>query len=283
TLSATNPPIVIDLQLADRPVLLTGSIRDGTRTGHLVGYRFGPAFRANPAAPFVGYYTLAFSGGTEPATSPFGHGFGTVRIKPNGRVLFQGTLADGSPLAQIAPLALRGPWPIYAPLYKRRGLILGWITTNTDAGDLEGVLVWRKPGGSVGPFYPAGFTNVITALGSRYSTPPARARLLDFTNAVILLEGGNLSARATNEVILQPRAQVIVAPPNSNELAVAVDPKTGRFRGSFVNPQTHTRTVVRGAVLRKNNRGAGYFLGTDQSGAVYFGPPEDFPLLAPWP
>ena len=126
-----------------------------------------------------------------------------------------------------------------------------------------------------GLFYPAGFTNQITALGSRYVPPPSRTRVLDFTNGVVLLEGGNLEARTTNVVTLEPRARLRVIGPNSNHLALVLDAKTGRFRGSFLNPQTHKRDTLRGVLLPKQNIGAGYFLGTNQSGAVYLGLPEN--------
>ncbi len=280
TLNASNPPIVIDLQLRVGSIEMTGSISDGMRTGQLVGYRlrFDAAF--HPATAFVGYYTLAFSGGENPAASPFGHGFGAARIKPDGIVLFTGTLADGTPIVQRAPLATNGQWPVYAPLYKRRGLLLGWLTvTNTARSDLQGLLVWSKPGGIIGPLYPAGFTNEVTALGSRFAQPAAGTPVLNFRNAAVLLEGGGLIAPVTNEVVLEPRTRLTVSPPNSNRLALALNVKTGRIGGGFLDPETGKRRAIKGVLLRKSNAGAGYFLGTNQSGAVYLGLPETFPLF----
>src|SRR5439155_7045417 len=136
---------------------------------------------------------------------------------------------------------------------------------------LQGLLLWSKPDGVVGPFYPAGFTNEVIALGSRYAAPPGRMRVLNLSNGVVRLQGGNLLAPATNEFVLEPRTRLTIASPNPDRLALTLSAKTGQTRGSFVNPQTRRRSAIRGVLLDKQNSGAGYFLGTNRSGSVYFG------------
>jgi hypothetical protein len=44
------------------------------------------------------------------------------------------------------------------------------------------------------------------------------------------------------------------------------------FSGSFVNPPAAKPTAFRGALFQKQNDGAGFFLGTDQTGFVTLDP-----------
>jgi hypothetical protein len=47
---------------------------------------------------------------------------------------------------------------------------------------------------------------------------------------------------------------------------------TGLFTGKFKHPVTGATVPFRGAFLQKQNFGAGWFLGADQSGFVNFEP-----------
>jgi hypothetical protein len=55
----------------------------------------------------------------------------------------------------------------------------------------------------------------------------------------------------------------------------------GTFVGSFLNPDTHRPSPIKGVLLQKQNAGGGFFLGTNQSGAAYFGASGGFPLFVP--
>src|SRR6185295_10517831 len=105
-------------------------------------------------------YTLAFSGGTNAATSPAGLGVGTLTVSGSGTVGFAGTVAEGTAVATAVPLAQNGQWPIYLPLYGGKGSLFGWMTLdNMETTDITGLVLWSKPRGVPGAFYPAGFTN----------------------------------------------------------------------------------------------------------------------------
>ena len=54
-----------------------------------------------------------------------------------------------------------------------------------------------------------------------------------------------------------------------------------RLPGTCKGRRTTTARVspLKGALSQKQNAAGGFFLGTNQSGAVYFGRPENFPLL----
>jgi hypothetical protein len=58
----------------------------------------------------------------------------------------------------------------------------------------------------------------------------------------------------------------------TNHLSLTVKTASGTFSGSIVNPATKKTITLSGAVLEKQNIGAGYFLGTNESGEVFLGP-----------
>src|SRR5262249_37265681 len=154
------------------------------------------------AARFAGSYTMAFSGGRDPTTSPFGHGFGFATIKKDGIVRFKGVLADGSPIARKIPTTANGQWPVHSRLSHGRGLLLGWLGLEpADTNLVRGLLLWTKSSGGVEPFYASGFTNEVTVIGSRYLPYDDGNRAPTFSDATVILEGGNLAASLTNFVV----------------------------------------------------------------------------------
>jgi hypothetical protein len=273
-----NPPgtgvVVVALQLAPISDRVTGSISDGVQTSTVEGYRATFHSTLNPAASFAGKYTLAISGNVDSSAGPQGKGYGTVTVTTAGAVTFKGGLGEGTPATQKVPLASNGQWAFYVPLHKGRGSILGWMTlADTDSSDVSGLLLWTKPAGVPGMLYPTGFVNEVTTIGSRYLAPASGTRALNFSNSAIRLEGGNLTAPLTQDVFLNEFNKVILLSAGTNKLAITLSTSSGLISGSFVNPQTLKKSVIKGALLQKQNFGSGYFLGTNQSGSVFFGLP----------
>jgi hypothetical protein len=138
--------------------------------------------------------------------------------------------------------------------------------------DVQGLLLWTKPHAG-GVFYPAGFITEVMAYGSRYVVPPAGTGALSLSNAVVVLAGGNLDSTFNEDVVFTPFNKVIPAPPNPQKLVLTISASSGLFSGSFLNPQTLRSSPIRGVLLQKQNAGAGYFLGTNQSGSVFLSEP----------
>lgn len=132
---------------------------------------------------------------------------------------------------------------------------------------MSGLVDWFKPGQPGVRYYPAGFTNQTTLIGSRYM-PPASAtnRVLALTNGVLILTGGNLSQAWTNDLVLSANNRVTNASPN--KLAVTLSLGTGLFKGSFFDTGVVRTVSFSGALLQKSTNGSGFFLGTNQSGQV---------------
>ena len=113
--------------------------------------------------------------------------------------------------------------------------------------------------------YPAGFSfnHWLDAAGSVYTFSNG-VPLLNWTNGVLELEGGNLSQNLTNEAVLATNK---LTGPNS--LKLTITNASGLFQGSLVNPATGKAISLNGVVLQKLNEGYGNFLGTNQSGSLF--------------
>ena len=257
----------VDLHGLDQ---VTGSVSDGQWLAELLGDR--AIFNATTnRAPLAARYTLVLPG-SPGIDSPEGDGWGTLRVSSSGLGTLSGALAEGARLSRSMPVSKGGAWPLYAPLYyyqySYRGSLLGWIQfdTNAPSDDLNGLVDWSKPALPTARFYPAGFTNQMTLTGSRYVAPvTSMNRVVNLTNGVVILSGGNLSQAWTNVVVFGATRVTNLSP---NKLSVTLSPSTGRFTGTFLDTGTVRTVSFAGAVLQKSTNGSGCLLGTNQAGRV---------------
>jgi len=273
-----NPAVTVELQLSPDAEWVTGTVGNNGQSSVIEAYRSVFHASLNPATNHAGKYTMAFSGGA--TGGPSGNGHGAVTVSTAGSVQFKGTLADGSAAAHKVPLASNGQWPLYVLLYKGKGSIFGWLTlADAEGSDVSGQLLWTKPAGVAGVYHPSGFVTELGTKGSRYEVPAPGTRVLNVSNGVVRLTGGNLSEGTTDDMVLTELNKFIAGPTVTNRLALKVTTSSGLMSGSFTHPQTLKKSTIKGVVLQKQNAGSGFFLGTNQSGAVFFGLPEDFPLF----
>jgi hypothetical protein len=229
----------------------------------------------NPAPP-AGQYTLVIPGGDDPATLPSGHGAAAVKMSSAGAVTVSGTLGDQTALTESTFVSKQGQWPLYAAPYSKKGILIGWLTFTNDVAtmsDMEGVVSWIKPEQKGTKIYPDGFdwpynSETNNAFGAVFTN---RTPLLSWTNGVVILGDGNLAQSITNGLVIGGAGKVT----GTNKLGMTITTsgaKAGLFKGSVVNPLTGKAISINGVVLQKQNVGYGSFLGTNQSGSVYFGP-----------
>jgi hypothetical protein len=242
---------------------ITGLISDGTWTAELLADR---AFSrsANPATNYVGVYTLSIPGNHDTTAEYVGDGFMTVTIDFSGTIHMGGELSDGTHFSQGSHISKNGQWPFYIPLYGRKGALLSWITfSNFPATDLGGDLIWFKPASGKNKYFPAGLTNQTSAIGSSFLPPiPFRGhQQLSFTNAVLTLDGGNLSGTITNFLANSGTAT------STNRIILKWDNVSGLVRGSFIHPTTGKTASLHGVLLGNQASARGYLLGTNQSGS----------------
>jgi hypothetical protein len=274
----TNALLVrMQLDLSGGSDQLTGSVTNNQVTAinanvswsaELLGDR-APTYPAASPAALAGNYTLIFSADTNAVPGPDGDSFGRATVSSKGLVSLTGSLADGTAAAQKVPVSKNGALPVYVPLYKDKGALVSWFIfdTNQSTTDLSGLLNWFKQSQSTAKFYAGGFSNELSVVGSRY-VAPTTGRVLSLTNAVVGFTNGNLTANFTNNVTLGSDNKVVNN--SANPLSFVITKSSGLFAGSVTPPAGGPARTFKGALLQKQNRGAGFLLGTNQTSQVTF-------------
>ena len=264
-------PITVDLQLGLTNGPLTGAISDGTWTADLVADA-AVYSKANPA-PQAGKYTLLIPGSENASAQPGGNGFGAVTVSESGAVTFSGILGDGTAVTSASIVTSEGQWPFYVSLYGGKGSILGWLSFTND-GVISGQTGWFKLPEATAKLYPGGFTNSAETIGSVYQHTNS-VSILSFTEGQLTLTNGNLAQSITNQIGVGPDMQATDQGANDQSAGkLTFKTSSGLFKGSVTNPETGKPITVNGIILQNQNFGAGYFLGTNESGSVFLSPAQ---------
>ena len=259
------PPFTVQINLGLTNGSLTGTVSDGTWVADLSADRANSS-KANPA-PQAGRYTLLIPGSDNASAQPAGHGFGAVTVDALGRVTLSGILGDGTTVTSASIVSRQGRWPFYAPLYNGKGSILGWLSF-TNQGNVSGQLGWFKLLQPKARLYPGGFTNSTEVVGSVYGYTNGLP-VLGLTGGQLSLTNGNLAQSISNPVVLGPNFHAAVQEASvqkTNKLAFKTS--SGMFKGTVMNPATGKPITVNGVILQNQDLGAGYFLGSTESGSV---------------
>jgi hypothetical protein len=268
---AKQSPLQLQLQFAGGdPPVLTGTVGNDTWIAGITAYESVFNTRTNPA-PFAGKYTLVVHSPNDgDVQEPQGDGYGTVNINSDGQLIFHGTLADGTQISQAATISADGQWPFYSTLYGGHGQVLGWVDfTNTTQSDLSGNLAWIKLPIASARSYAAGFDFAPELEGSHFSAGSAKAPVLEFSTGVLVLTGEGIPAGSSNYFTVGPNERVITSKGSTLDFSAS----SGLFTGTAPNPLAGRAPLsFSGVFLIKENYGAGYFIDSDLSGAVYFGP-----------
>lgn len=253
----------LQLDLANGTDQVRGTVSaDGWVAGLL-----GDRAHAGPSVSKDAQFTMVIPGDSNSIAGPQGDGFGTIKADAADGLHFKGVLADGTKFNQRIPVSKNGQIPFYLSLYQGSGSVLSWISlTNDVSSSLQGDASWIKKATLEG-IHPSGFTNVTTVIGSSYSPPAAGARVLDIVEGTVTLNGGNLSSAITNDTILGSN-NVVTVTTGTNGLSITISLPSGLVNGNFVHPDTKKTTLIKGVVLQQQNKARGFFLGTNQSGAV---------------
>lgn len=280
-------PLSLWLQLEATNLIdqITGVITDGSiANGLATGGTFAAAITSDrlvwdkktKPAPQRGSYTIVLGApDAVPAGAPEGDGFGVVTVADTGAVKLKGTLADGTKVSQSAWLSKDGEWPLFVALYKAKsGGLLGELRFQDimNTSDFDGVVNWQ-------PAAPAGAL-ALAAVGSRYAKPAAFERMLALQNvagnALFTAEDGGMAAPLEKKVTVNSANAVNVPVSGADKLALKLTTATGLFNGGFLLADGKTKASFGGAILQKQNVGAGHFLAKLNRGAVALEPNPDF-------
>ncbi|MEO5804621.1 MAG: hypothetical protein ABIR24_13935 [Verrucomicrobiota bacterium] len=254
----------IDLQLepGQSPMKINGTVTDSTHTSTVELERIAYFDALNPA-PQMGRYTFLLLNPGDPGL-PAGSGFGTMIIARSGRLSMSGRSADGRTFSRAAAVTVGERFPIFAKLGgSTKGILSGWLNfQETTESDFSGTLIWLGPEvpGPNNAFVPE-FSGNVQAVGSRYFVPPGTQviQTSSATNNIgLTLNSGGLETPIDQTLTLTSANRFIFSPVLPGA-ALSVRPLTGLFSGRFLHSDNHS-TVFRGAILQKQNRGAGQFV-----------------------
>jgi len=263
------PPLTVLLQLDfANGDSLQGHITAEAWTADLLAYRAVFSSSTDPA-PQTGKYAVVIPGDEDSTNAPGGESIGTLTVDASGNVKFVGSLADGVKLTQAATISRHGSWPLFAT--GAQLMLHGWMNfPEATNDDVHGILDWSKAEQSSAKYYPAGFILHAEAVGSAYVQPPVGSRLINLSTGQVWLANGNLQQSFTNLVTLGTNNKVTNL--SSNKLSLIPNAANGSFLGSVTVPGTIKTLPLKGVFLQNENSGYGFFLGTNQSGRVRFGP-----------
>ncbi|HWN95465.1 MAG TPA: immunoglobulin domain-containing protein [Methylomirabilota bacterium] len=274
---ANDPALTLLLQLEIPNALIRGTVSFGANpapgTSILTAYRNPFSSKLNPATNSGAYnIALAPAAPHSPAV-PDGDGVVGLSVSTAGRVSAKGTLADGSPLKLLTgqgqmdngALPSFAQVPVYVPLYGGRGSLFGWITLySANLENFTDALWWIKPASVGGTFYPAGFTNPVFVIGSRYTRVPPRTPAITLTNGTMFLENGR---PFMDSITLGPDNKIM----GDHQLTLAISPAKGTVTGSFFDSMANKKRTIKGIALQAQNQLRGFFLGTTESGPLFVG------------
>lgn len=262
------PPVAVSVQL-DLSVngsQVQGTVSSGSWSSDLVANR-GTYHKTAKPCQFAGTYSFIVPPNADCAGSPGGFSFGSVRIDAGGAVVWTGTLADGTKLSQGSAVSRDGLWPLYSGAYAGRGLALSWVELSPS--DFGGGLVWIKPVCKA-KYYPGGFTNLTSVVGSRLAKVPSTALIpLRQGFGQLSFNGDFLSAPFDATVYLGANNRFHSSHPR---LSLGISPRTGWFWGSVPNPDTGKLLSFQGMLVQEGNYGAGFAWSANCTGSVLLTP-----------
>jgi uncharacterized protein YjbI with pentapeptide repeats len=104
-------------------------------------------------------------------------------------------------------------------------------------------------------------------VGATWTPPATGALVLGWTNGVLKIADGNLSAPLSNSVTLSALNKFSVPSFYGMKLTLALN--SGRLGGSFKHPNnTNVITQLSGVLLQGADVSCGNFKGTNQSGSI---------------
>ena len=271
-------PLALNLKIDIDPngkQQITGTVSSNTFALNVVANR--AAYSKTSPAPGVGNYTLILPQAIPIADAqrdPRGNGIGTLSIKPNGKVHWEGTLPDGTRVIQDERLAKDNTWPLFFRLYQKKGVLLGLVTVDSAQAhsDLSGGFDWFKPVTDKDVYFPLGF-RILDAdiIGSFYGPPAPGTRALGgFTdvanNGRATLQEGSMLADIVRTFTYDPKNRVTISNPGVDGLEITIDETTGLISGSFIHPVSGQPTPIEGVLFLKQQIGVGRFQGSSVSG-----------------
>ena len=266
--AAEGGPVNLDLMLNWTNGEITGNVSGGNLGGWNSPLEAELAAASAPSAE----YTVLLSPGTN-ASGEIPPGFGYLLITNHlGHVTLSGALADGTSLNQTLPMGVYGDVPVYANLYSKAGLLLGWLNFSNGTVEALTPVAWIKPHATSG-LYTAGLTNMLLATGSGWTNPLAKTSAISLADGTLTISNTgpalDFSVAITNDTVVKTSINT-----TTNSLTGTIAPKTGLLQITFGNGAGKATTVGYGAMLQDSTNGGGYFVTKTSAGAILLTPSQ---------
>ncbi|MEI7728705.1 MAG: Ig-like domain-containing protein [Verrucomicrobiota bacterium] len=258
--------LLVSLRLVGSSQMISGQVYGDGWSAYLGAVHLLPA----ASNTFAGTYTMIVAensltkgvGSSSPtAFSPL-----TLSVTTAGTATLKGFLADGIPVSILSAVTANGSVPYYASLYGNKGILVGWLQLN---GPQAGSAYWTKPESLNDKFYPAGFNEIRPVTVAKYLTPTLGHSPVTWTNGVLVVGQGNLAAPLTNTLTVVNN-QLRAGNGALSNLVLTVSARDGQVTGNFKLPGAKVVTQFKSVLIQgANTTGAGFFLGTNQSGFVW--------------
>lgn len=265
SLKNSNPlQVILHLNEGGGSNQITGTVSNSVFTSEVLANL--AVYSKTNAFPGAGRYTFNLApANTNDTAVPQGYGYGTLTVSKLGSARLSGVLGDGTKISASGSLSAFNTFPLYNALYQRKqGSSTGWITV-VPSNTVTATIDWFKPATPKDRLYPVGFATAAALDGALY-VPPSKGGPTVAGNWQLTAGGGNLLSNFVKSVVIDSNGFVTVSSPGSDGLLLAMQPTTGQFSGSFVTPAIAKRVTLNGLLLQNTNSGAGFFVGTNQTG-----------------
>ena len=256
--------VTVDMQLGTNDQL-TGAVSENASNGWTSQLTADLAVfsKATTTTNYDASYTLVIPPGGA-TNEPGGYGYATLTTSSAGAVAISGSLADKTTFSQSVTVSKDGYIPVYVSLYSKKGSLQGWLslTNENSSGQAQAIqgtgVAWIKPAVAKS-LYAAGFTNTdIAVLGSLYTNG------FDLTGGTLTIGDGTGTNMLTYTNVTIANNKLTVA---GGEVTGAITSGTGVL-SLTIKPAGGKSLAAKGVVTENaaGTNGAGWFLGTNESG-----------------
>jgi Calx-beta domain/Chitobiase/beta-hexosaminidase C-terminal domain len=272
TIPGTAYTLELQIDPANSAGKMAGALKQsGSKLANVTAHR-RPAYTTSNPCPRAGNYTVILPADpSQPQSSyPQGTGFGLITVSVTGSVWVIGALGDQTSISAGGNISANGEVPFYSTGYGGKGGIAGWFTllSSSASNQVTGTWNWFKPATST-TMYPNAFTGRTTLVGSGYvqRTPvlPSSSGYGRFN-----IEDGATNPSSDVVYLLVGASNTVKPTGSGNPFTFSYDSAKGFFSGYLYDFKKSY--FYRGAVLQKQNYGAGLFTGNNVTGNVRFEP-----------
>jgi hypothetical protein len=189
---------------------------------------------------------------------PTNDGFGALTIVKTGALTLSGTLADNTTFSEGVGVSKDGVWPVFAPLYKGHGMLIGWETNvigPSGSPGTTGTIYWVKA-----PTKDTYFTNGLnlqtSGFGTNYVAPVPGSQYQ------VVFGGGTINPPLSNVLTVSAARQFVPAAGSPDKLTISLS-TSGVITGKLLNPGDNTTLQIHGSFGNPTVGGSGFILDSD--------------------